>query len=243
MNLKRIIILATVLLSLIFVQTSVTARTDYEDKIHEVLKSLPPFWAQDREEPEDERDDRFKVLSKAVDIATSNPKNRPRNVSKEVMTSALLTIAYKETALAKNVNNGQCDKMPKGQQCDMDADGNPRARTYFQLWEVACPSVHNKDLVPGSQEELNIAAVCASKRLTSAYYRCASKNDNGDWAGAHSGYRSSDCNWEPPDEQHKRYSGPKARAEYMIVIQSKLSRVPVKRDDKVAGTRNVNKYN
>jgi len=227
---RKLIILNLLSLSLsfIFITSSVTAKTTYEYKIHEVLKRLPPFWAQDREEHEDDRAKRLAILAQAVDIATSNPRNRPRGTSKEMMSAALMTIAFKETALARNVNNGKCDEMPRGQRCDMDHNGKPRARTYFQLWAVACPRVHAEGLVPGSQEELNIAAECASKRLTSSFYRCAGKNKYGAWPGAYAGYRSIDCTYEPESEGHRKYRGPKARAEYMMRIKKKLSHIPAR---------------
>lgn len=185
-----------------------------EVRIFSVLQDLPRFAAQDLEEPDSARNTRLNKLS--ISVSKAAKKHRPRGFSERDMQSALITIAYKETRLAKNVGIGRCDLMPKGQRCD-----SGRAKTYFQLWDVACPAVWEEGIQPGSQEELDIAATCAARLFTSAYYRCAGKNDFGDVAGGFSGYRSTDCNWKP---KHKHQS-PESRANFMNSVSWKLSNV------------------
>jgi hypothetical protein len=188
------------------------ANTDYNIKIFNVLSSLPRFMAQDLDEEQTERNIRLEKLSIAIDKGAA--KYKPNGVSKKIMASALMTGAYIETRLAKNVSIGRCDLMPKGQRCD-----GGKAKTYFQLWEVACPAVWASSLEPGSQEELDIAAECAAKLLTAAYNRCYNKNDLGIWAGAFTGYRSSDCNWVPKIKEQS----PEFRQTFMNTLYYKLT--------------------
>lgn len=212
---KKILIIASILICTLFVGSSI-ARTQGNNSAHPVftvLMDLPRFIAQDKEEPVEERADRLGIL--APSIVKASKKYRPRGTSERMMTAALMTIAYKETRLAKNVGIGRCDLMPKGQQCD-----SGKAKTYFQLWEVACPAVHDENLTPGSQEEMDIAAECAARLLTSAYNRCHGKHEYGNWAGAFAGYRSIDCSYDPVGRVHQ---GPRGRQDYMLGLHYKLS--------------------
>lgn len=171
-----------------------------EDYVLYALNKLPRFYHQDMDEPTEDRIYRLKLLSNAISRAAKIHK--PAGVDVIRMEAALSNLAFKETALARNVASGNCLKMPKGMQCDLK-DGKPRAKTYFQLWKKTCPEIHNnKDLIPGSQEQLNIAAECAAKHLTYSYNRCKSVNPAGAWAGAYSGYRSI-CVWEPAEDRVK----------------------------------------
>lgn len=170
-----------------------------ERDFYHLVSSLPRFSLQDKDEPQDLRDDR---LEKFSNTAYKASKNKPPEISRVQMLAILLELAYAETKLAMNVGIGRCDLMPKGQQCDKG-----KAKTYYQLWEVACPAVWDKALEPGSEEELEIAANCAARLFKSAYARCKGKNKYGDIAGAFAGYRSTDCLWEPDK------NGPKSRSE------------------------------
>jgi len=209
---RKTIVVSILLFTTLFVAESV-AQSTAEFQIYSVFQTLPRFAAQDLDEPPESRNPRLAVLSTAIEKAAK--KRRPRGVSERDMQAALMSIAYKETRLAKNVGIGRCDLMPKGQRCD-----SGKAKTYFQLWKVACPAVYAEGLEPGSQEELDIAADCAARLLTAGYNRCAGKNKHGIWPGAFAGYRSIDCQWEGAPHQ-----GPVARTKYMQSISYKLSRV------------------
>lgn len=214
MNFIRKTLLASILLFTTLFAVQSIAQSDAGFRIYSVFQTLPRFAAQDLEEPPESRNPRLAVLASAIEKAAKN--RRPRGVPERTMQAALMSIAYKETRLARNVGIGRCDLMPKGQQCD-----SGKAKTYFQLWEVACPAVWEEGLEPGSQEELDIAADCAARLLTAAFNRCAGKNKHGVWPGAFAGYRSIDCQWEGRPHQ-----GPVARTEYMQSISYKLSKVP-----------------
>ena len=199
-----------IVLIVIFLSCSIcNASEDFSNRISNVLINLPKY-RQDREEVPEERKERMERLASAIDKASSKYKN----IGVKTMSAALMTIAYKESRLAKNVGMGRCDLMPKGENCDAG-----RARTYFQIWKVACPAVHDENLVPGSQEELDIAAGCAARLLNAALKRCNGKNPYGVWAGGFSGYRSYDCDWRPKHE----HQSPKARASYMNTLLYKLN--------------------
>jgi hypothetical protein len=225
MNFIKKTITATFLLASILVVTQAFAQSDSQFRIFEVFKTLPRFSAQDMEESDESRLPRLMILSSAIEKAAK--ARRPRGVSERDMQAALMSIAYKETRLAKNVSIGRCDLMPKGQRCD-----SGKAKTYFQLWKVACPAVYADDLEPGSQGELDIAADCAARLLTYGYNRCAGKNKHGIWPGAFAGYRSIDCQWEGPSHQ-----GPVARTKYMHSISYKLGTISKKEDSKNKNTK------
>ena len=219
MNFIKKMLITAFILSCTFFASASVAQSVSEYRIFSVLSDLPRFYIQDKDEDQVSRDIRLSRLAVSVDRAVQ--KHKPRGVSGRQMAAVLMTIAYMETRLAKNVGIGRCDLMPKGQQCD-----SGKAKTYFQLWEVACPAVWADGIVPGSQEELDIAASCAARLYTSAFNRCANKNPDGNWAGGFSGYRSIDCDWRPENA----YQGPKARADYMNGVHYKLSVVPAKEE-------------
>lgn len=160
-------------------------------------------------EPEttEERVERFTPIAKVI-YQVSNI--RPRGVDRVTMISVLITLGQFESKFAKYVGEGRCIEGPVGMQCDPDEKGIPRARSYFQHWEVSCPKLWETE--PGSKEELFVAAKCTARKLTGAYYRCREINPNV-WAGAFSGFRASSCIWEPAIERANAIN----KIRYMLV--------------------------
>lgn len=211
MNFKNLLIICLLLLIPLEAKSNFVIKY----KILNTLLDYDRFAAQDLEEPDNERKDRLEKLS--ISISNAIKKYLPRGFSELQMSAALMTIAYKETRLAKNVGIGRCDLMPKGQQCD-----NGKSKTYFQLQRAACPAIWEDTIIPGSQAELDIAAECAARLYTFAYRRCFNKNENGNYAGGFSGYASINCNWLPTNNEEQT---PKSRAKFMELTINKLNRI------------------
>lgn len=151
------------------------------------MTAQAPFFL-DREETELERARRLQPVAYAQEQAClAIWPQEPRSCVR-----GLLLIGERETHWARYVGEGRCKDGPVGMRCDPDRFGNPRARTYWQLWPAACPKL--KHTVPGSEAELMLGARCAAAQLRTAYARCSS-NPHGRWAGAFAGYRSIDCHW------------------------------------------------
>lgn len=156
-----------------------------------VLLHFHPY-SGDHEKPEARR----ARLTLVADAITTAAFKRYGGINPLVMAAALTTVAKAESNFALYVGEGRCLDGPRGARCDPDPrTGRPRARTYFQLWKVACRKAWAQP--QGSRAELYAAADCAAQRLAGAYYRCNHRHPDGRWAGAFSGYRSNICQWRP----------------------------------------------
>src|SRR5690606_10260436 len=144
------------------------------------LVALPPFAAEPVPESAEARAERLESFAPMLWAAA---KVRPAGVSRPAWTGVLIELTNAETALALYIWKDECETGPY--KCD---DG--KAKGPFQAWEVACPELWT--LPGGSQEWLAYSAQCASRLLTSAYYRCRHRNDD-PLAGAFSGYAGASC--------------------------------------------------
>lgn len=108
--------------------------------------------------------------------------------SRRQLAAALITVGWHESRYSELVHQGRCSELPKGMQCD-----HGKARTVFQLWQVACPKAWEQE--PGSVAELQQAAVCAARLLSNAYRMCATDDTPNNWAGAFSRYGRAYCRW------------------------------------------------
>jgi len=140
-----------------------------------VLLSLPPFYS-DKNEPAKGRTARLEKAARAIAQAAENSE-----LPTIPLAAALIQQGYSETKFARYVGEGRCKDGPKGSQCDLDQNGQPRARTYWQTWKVFCPKAWK--LSPGSQDELNAAAECVARTMERGFRICSSKGLDG-WTGA-----------------------------------------------------------
>lgn len=95
--------------------------------------------------------------------------------------AALIAQGDAESNYAAYVGEGRCTEGPAGQRCDPDKHGRPRARTYWQVWQVTCPRAWAA--TPGSREEAREAAICTLRVMASGFTRCR-KNGYDAWTGA-----------------------------------------------------------
>lgn len=179
---------------------------------------LPPSVVDIKEgEAKEHREERMKVIAKAIDEAS---KTKPKGISRLMMASILITIGNEETHYADYVGRGDCEEGPVGWRCDYNhKTKKSKARTYWQLWERACPKAWASE--KGSEQEIMIAAQCAARHWRYGMNHCArryiSRNPpDGFIALGFSGYRSGmDCEW----------SVAKTRAYKAVQMRKKLERI------------------
>ena len=119
--------------------------------------------------------------------------------------AAMIALGYHETRYSQAVQEGRCDELPKGMQCD-----HGHARGLWQQWETACPEMWKT--APGSAEELEASAWCAATLLSRSYVVCSSDGEGDAWAGAFGRYGARGCSWP----------GGKSRAATMRRVALKL---------------------
>ena len=110
---------------------------------------------------------------------------------------ALIALGQHETHYARYILENRCKDGPKGSQCDLDKDGNPRAAGPWQLWATACED----------RTTLASQAQCAARRLRGERERCKGRHPAGLWAGAFAGYRSIVCDWAPAADRARTMQG------------------------------------
>lgn len=148
-----------------------------------ILLSFAPH-TTDAEEPRVEREARLELVASAI---ASVAKNRREAVM-------LVTVGWFESRFASYVGEGRCLDGPSDSRCDVDPEtGKPRARGYWQLWQIACPSMWRSE--PGSRESVMLGARCAARQLRSAERRCRTRAQTR-MSGAFSGYRGASCTWK-----------------------------------------------
>lgn len=115
------------------------------------------------------------------------------------LAARLAVLGQRESQYARYVGEGRCAVGPAGARCDPHPlTGVPRARTYWQLWQVAAPRVWR--LPQGAPLELREAAWRAAQLLAGARTRCRGRGVS-ELAGAYSGYRALSCRWPPAVER------------------------------------------
>lgn len=145
-----------------------------------VMLSLPPWYGDTWESPED-RADFLRPVALAIELATEDT----------VEQAVLIALGYHESGYAGPVVLGRCADMPAGVRCD-----NGRARSPWQLWARACPSAWA--LAEDDPRALERSAACAVRLLRGARGRCRGMHPAGDVAGMFSGYaRGGQCTWAP----------------------------------------------
>lgn len=133
------------------------------------LLALAP-WHGDRDLSREERTAMLAPVAEAISATARTTEEA----------AFLIADASEESHLASYVLADRCMEGPRGEQCDPDRHGVPRAHGPFQAWVQYS---HTKDLVGEARFVLGQA------RLGKA--RCAS------WEGAFSAlHSSSTCNWE-----------------------------------------------
>lgn len=184
-----------------------------------ILVALAPFYG-DKETPERRL---VRLESAAEAMAAAAEKYRDR-IPPLMTAAALITLGKHESNFAQFVGEGRCLDGPKGMRCDQDpSTGEPRARSYYQLWKVACPKLWETE--PGSREEQMVAADCAIVNWAKGWHACGPKHPDGRIAGAFAGYRTqSNCKWAPA----------KKRASTMAHFQSKLNAEKRRRERELA---------
>jgi hypothetical protein len=164
-----------------------------------VLMVLPPA-ESDVSEPTAHRWARLADTAEAIAIASERacgPEARkpiwlgdPPHLA-----ARLVALGWGESRYARYVGAGRCLDGPLGSQCDPHPrTGEPRARSYWQLWRVAAPEVWY--LPAGGPRELRAAAWAAARRLSGARTRCRGRGVS-EFAGAYAGYRALPCRWAP----------------------------------------------
>lgn len=151
------------------------------DAIVAILLAWPAFYTEVDEQPEKRR---ARLVVAAIEIEQASRATREPGET----AAALLALGFHESRFAAYVGEGRCHEGPKGARCD-----NGKARGYFQLWLVACPSAWR--LEPGSRESLRAEARCAARAWRGARLRCRNRHPAGPIAGAFAGYRGADCEW------------------------------------------------
>ena len=124
------------------------------------------------------------------------------------MAAVSITLGHSESRFAVYVGEDRCMDGPVGQQCDA-TKGKPRARSYWQLWRVACQKAWQYP--SPSTEGLRAATACAVARFRGGMSRCATEGIGG-LRGGFAGYRSADCTW----------GGAKSRAVKAARVESRL---------------------
>lgn len=130
------------------------------------LLALAP-WHGDRDLTREERAAILAPVAQAISAVVRNDQEA----------AALIAQGWHESRYASHVLAGRCDLMPRGQRCDPDRNGAPRARGPWQLWRVAC-----RDDGGGLHSE----AACALRLLRGGRQRCT----NG-WLGAFAAMRGT----------------------------------------------------
>lgn len=104
------------------------------------------------------------------------------------MRALLITIGKHESGnFAQYVHEDRCLEGPD--KCDVDKDGNPRAKSVFQMWAVAVQPQDDWNRIGGlSQPANDLAAWNATKRLSGARSRCASTYPEDPIKGAIAGF-------------------------------------------------------
>jgi len=118
-----------------------------------------------------------RAIEKSADRATcvgQSTKCKAIYVDPRSMRALLITIGKHESGnFAQYVHEDRCLEGPD--KCDVDKDGNPRAKSVFQMWAVAIQPQDDWNRIGGLSPEANeLAAWNAAKRLSGARVRCAS---------------------------------------------------------------------
>ncbi len=177
-----------------------------------VMLSFRPFYG-DTEDSEARRarlTQLAETIERAADRAACSGEYKEKKCdalwrNRWELSAALVALGWMESRFAQYVGEDRCLDGPKQARCDFDAEtGKPRAKSYWQLWEVACPALWKAE--SGSQEALNHAAWCTASRLVLSKRHCKS------WEGAFGMYAGRGCEW----------SGGQQRVKWMTVVFKKL---------------------
>lgn len=160
------------------------------DVLLSVLLSLPVHFT-DRDEPVCERHERMHEVAKAIHAATERATGTAWRGTRSELAAALITLGKHESHFAGYVGSGDCLSGPSDARCDLDPrTGQPRARSYWQIWQVAWPPLWR--LEPGTPEALQEAAYGAAVRWAGAWYRCRDRAPTSA-VGAFAGYGGASC--------------------------------------------------
>jgi len=152
--------------------------------IHALLVALPAYTLEPTPEDADARAVRLEPVAGAIwEASAANPGGFTRGQWAAVITA----LAWHESRFARYVQAGQCETGPVGARCD-----NGKARGLWQQHQSACPQAWAT--TPGSAEDLQKGAQCASRLLGSALHRCRSRAPSVLF-GAFSGYAGASCTW------------------------------------------------
>ena len=157
-----------------------------------LLLSFQPFHAEPRPETPEARQDRLRIAAEAIWDAS---EVRPRGLSRNAWSGALVALGWHESRFARYVGDDRCLDGPVEARCDPHRKtGIPQAKGYFQAHRSVCPQLW--ELEPASVEWIRYSARCASGRMSGAYLRCRARAVS-PLAGAFAGYRGADCTWAP----------------------------------------------
>jgi len=148
-----------------------------------IALSLQPWYADQKSEAYQDRVSRYATIATGindtvVEVACTGNQNNCQPSWKgdpDKLGYVLLTLAYQESKLARNVHAGNCGPY----QCDAykDKDGNIRHRAT-SLWQIqsskAVPYDEWKELSGLDQQSTTNAAKAAYKIFFSGYSRCGS---------------------------------------------------------------------
>jgi hypothetical protein len=160
---------------------------DLMNGILAILLAMAPS-VYDTEGPDARRERMGELAEIIAEVAEGRPSDA----------AALLTLGRFESNFAQYVGEG-CVTVPKGAaDCD-----NGRARSYWQMWQVACPAGWKTER--GSREATEAFARCAVRHFRGALARCRTRTRLSYIAGGFAGYRGPSCDWQPAEDRAKGY--------------------------------------
>lgn len=138
------------------------------EAIAAVILSLPHYWADAGEPPEDRASRAEHAADVIIEVAGNNRD----------MIAALIALGWHESRWSRFVFEDECEKGKPGERCD---DG--RARSPWQMHRDACPYYWESGL-------LSDGAKCAFSLLRYGRSAC------GSYQGAFAVYAGQRCSWK-----------------------------------------------